>query len=72
MLINDLQTQIDKPREFKSGPVVNETHKQNSDCSSKEKGSLESKGRKRSVCMQRLRKTSWMRTLKKDEINIKN
>jgi hypothetical protein len=64
-LINDLLTQIDKPREFKSGPVVNETRKQNSDCSSKEKGSLGSKGRKRSVCMQRLRKTSWMRHAEK-------
>jgi hypothetical protein len=65
MLVIDLQTQIDKPREFKSGPVVNETHKPNADCSSKEKGSLESKGRKRSVCMQRLRKTSWRRHAEK-------
>jgi hypothetical protein len=30
MFINDLHTQIDKPEEFKSGPIVNESHKQTS------------------------------------------
>jgi hypothetical protein len=44
MLINDLHTQSDKPKEFKSGAVVNESHKQSSPCSSKDRGSLESKG----------------------------
>jgi hypothetical protein len=44
MLINDLHTQSDKPKEFKSGAVVNESHKQSSPCCSKDRGSLESKG----------------------------
>jgi hypothetical protein len=44
MLINDVHTQSDKPKEFKSGAVVNESHKQSSPCSSKDRGSLESKG----------------------------
>jgi hypothetical protein len=30
MLINDLHSQIDRPKEFKSGPVVSESHKQSS------------------------------------------
>jgi hypothetical protein len=44
MLINDLHIQIDKPKEFKSGAVVNESHKQSSHYSSKDRVSLESKG----------------------------
>jgi hypothetical protein len=40
----DLHTESDKPKEFKSGAVVNESHKQSSPCSSKDRGSLESKG----------------------------
>jgi hypothetical protein len=44
MLINDLHTESDKPKEFKSGAVVNESHKQSSHCCSKDKGSLESNG----------------------------
>jgi hypothetical protein len=44
MLINDLHTESDKPKEFKSGAVVNESHKQSSPCCSKDRGSLESKG----------------------------
>jgi hypothetical protein len=43
MLINDLHTQSYKPKELKSGAVVNECHKQSSPCSSKDKGSLKSK-----------------------------
>ena len=44
MLINDLHTEIDKQKEFESGAVVNESHKQSSPCSSKDRGSLESNG----------------------------
>jgi hypothetical protein len=72
MLINDLHTQIDKPKEFKSGAVVNESHKQSSHCNSKDRGSLESTGPNRSVRMQRLRRTRLMRHAEKNEINLKN
>jgi hypothetical protein len=44
MLIDELPTQSDKPKKFKGGAVVNESHKESSPCSSKDRGSLESKG----------------------------
>jgi hypothetical protein len=44
MLIDDLPTQSDKPKKFRGGAVVNESHKESSPCSSKDRGSLESKG----------------------------
>jgi hypothetical protein len=44
MLIDDLPTQSDKLKKFKGGAVVNESHKKSSPCSSKDRGSLESKG----------------------------
>jgi hypothetical protein len=44
MLIDDLPTQSDKSKKFKGGAVVNESHKESSPCSSKDRGSLESKG----------------------------
>jgi hypothetical protein len=72
MLINDLHSQIDRPKEFKSGPVVSESHKQSSHCSSKDRGSPESTGPNRSVRMQRLRITGLMRHAKKNEINLQN
>jgi hypothetical protein len=44
MLIDDLPTQSDKLKKFRGGAFVNESHKESSPCSSKDRGSLEEQG----------------------------